>query len=175
MSEYADIPDLEELQERAAEGDPESQARLGFAYATGRGVDRDPTQALIWYERAAESGHIAAQYNFADMCLARRDYDAALVWFSRAAASGDPDASFNVALMHQRGLGVVQDDTEALRWFELAAEAGSARAMYDVGLAYLQGRGVACDPESARTWLARAAVAGVSGAREVLEALDKNR
>jgi len=174
MSEHAEIPDLEELKRRADEGDGESQARLGFAYATGRGVDRDPTQALIWYEKAAESGHVAAQYNVADMCLARRDYDAALSWFSKAAASGDPDASFNIALLHQRGLGVARDDAEALRWFVLAAEAGSARAMYDVGLAYLQGRGVDSDPEAARTWMARAAGAGVSDAREVLETLESN-
>ncbi|MBK9142064.1 MAG: sel1 repeat family protein [Candidatus Melainabacteria bacterium] len=174
MSEHADTPDLEELKRRAVEGDRESQARLGFAFATGRGVERDPSQALIWYRKAAESGHVAAQYNVADMCLARRDYDGALAWFSKAAASGDPDASFNIALLHQRGLGVAQDDAEAVRWFKLAAEAGSARAMYDLGLAYLEGRGVASDADSARTWLTRAAVAGVSGAREVLEALKSN-
>jgi TPR repeat protein len=31
--------------------------RLGGLYATGRGVGRDPAQARLWYQKAADLGH----------------------------------------------------------------------------------------------------------------------
>jgi uncharacterized protein len=46
----------------AERGDPNAQTRLGFMYATGRGVPQNMTAAAEWYRRGAEQGHAMAQY-----------------------------------------------------------------------------------------------------------------
>jgi TPR repeat protein len=43
-------------------GDKRAQARLGFMYATGRGVPQNHTLAAYWYRRGAEQGEAAAQH-----------------------------------------------------------------------------------------------------------------
>jgi TPR repeat protein len=53
---------------RAAEaGDAEAQLRLGDAYATGRGVERDIEAARMWYERALERRHPRARAALAQL------------------------------------------------------------------------------------------------------------
>ena len=46
----------------AERGNAASQARLGFMYATGRGVPQNYTLASYWYRRGAEQGNAAAQH-----------------------------------------------------------------------------------------------------------------
>jgi hypothetical protein len=48
---------------KAEAGNPESQAHLGFMFATGRGASKQPTEARRWFRRAAEQGVAEAQYN----------------------------------------------------------------------------------------------------------------
>ncbi len=42
----------------AAQGDAEAQAALGNFYLTGRGVAKDEKQALSYFSKAAEQGHV---------------------------------------------------------------------------------------------------------------------
>ena len=46
----------------ARDGDPKSQASLGFLYYSGKGVRRDDQQSLLWFRRAAEAGQPTAQF-----------------------------------------------------------------------------------------------------------------
>jgi uncharacterized protein len=46
----------------AKQGDPKSQASLGFLYYAGKGVPRNDQQSLLWFRRAAESGQPTAQF-----------------------------------------------------------------------------------------------------------------
>jgi hypothetical protein len=41
----------------ADKGNPEAQYHLGYMFQTGTGVDKDKSQALFWYNKAAENGH----------------------------------------------------------------------------------------------------------------------
>jgi TPR repeat protein len=36
---------------------------LGFAYERGKGVARDPVEAVRWYQKAAEAGNVYAMNN----------------------------------------------------------------------------------------------------------------
>lgn len=74
-------------------------------YRAIHGVARDLHAALVLYERAAHQGDLVAQYNLADMCLARYEFDKAHYWFLQAAKQGDADAQFNLAMIYERGLG----------------------------------------------------------------------
>ncbi len=42
----------------ALAGDRNAQYNIGLAYATGRGVVKDAVEAVRWYRRAADAGHI---------------------------------------------------------------------------------------------------------------------
>jgi len=78
---------------RAAEqGHADAQYMLAGMYAMGRGVERNPNEALKWYYRAAEQGHALARYNLAHRYERGRDVPQdsieAYKWNSLAADSG---------------------------------------------------------------------------------------
>ena len=49
------------LEQLAAAGNIDAQFRLGIAYVTGRGVPLDTQKAKLWFEKAAEGGHVGAE------------------------------------------------------------------------------------------------------------------
>ena len=51
---------IEWLRKSALLGYPEAQYALGLAYAEGRGVEKDASQAYGWLLKAAKQGHKAA-------------------------------------------------------------------------------------------------------------------
>jgi TPR repeat protein len=48
--------------EMAKAGDKEAQFALGNLYRSGRGVKKDHRRAFVWFSKAAEQGHVKAQY-----------------------------------------------------------------------------------------------------------------
>lgn len=59
----------------AKNGDPEAQYYLGYLYQTGAGAPQSSSEALKWYFRAAEQGHLTARYymnTMMDMIEARQ-------------------------------------------------------------------------------------------------------
>ena len=53
----------------AEEGHAPAQFGMGLSYENGRGVERDPTQAAVWYHKAAEQGLADAQFNLGNLYL----------------------------------------------------------------------------------------------------------
>src|SRR5205085_10883246 len=51
-----------QLTKLARAGNAEAQHSLGFLYAQGKGVLGNLGDAIVWYRRAAEQGHVEAQY-----------------------------------------------------------------------------------------------------------------
>lgn len=51
------------MKKAALSGDAEAQCDLGASYDSGDGVKENKEKAFKWYCRAAEQGHIAAQFN----------------------------------------------------------------------------------------------------------------
>jgi len=90
----------------AEHGNAQAQNRLGFLYANGDGVARDPAAAARWYRAAAEQGFTEAQFTlgliYAEGDGVPRDEVEALVWFDLAARAGDVEAAKNRAIARQR-------------------------------------------------------------------------
>jgi hypothetical protein len=82
--------------ERATDGDADAQYRVGERYYTGKGVSMNYSEALKWYQKAADMGHAKAQYSIGWMYLVgygvTKDKTLAMKWFKKAADQGDESA-----------------------------------------------------------------------------------
>ena len=163
--------------------DAELWCDLGEMYSAGHGVEKDDVQAAIWFRRAAEQGHVKAQY-LIGYCYENgsgvpKDDNKAAQWYVRAADQGDAEAQEAMAdywfrkaeqgdaraqcglgSMYRKGLGVEQNGEQAVYWFRKAAEQGNAPGQMILGGMYSEGHGVGQDDEQAVYWLRKAAEQG---------------
>lgn len=153
------------LRAAAEAGYPPAMRALGEVLMAGEGVPAAPTEALAWYERAADAGDGAAAADlFAllvvmpDIPQARRD--AAWARLMRAAEAGSPPAMREVGVRQQIGAGIAADPGAGFAWLERAAAAGDLQAMREIARSYAAGYGVAQSNEKSLAWLERAAGAG---------------
>ena len=160
---------VEELQQRAAQGDVQAQLQLGLLYAKGEGVRQDYAAALKWYRLAAAQGNAQAEFSLGVLYAkgegVAQDEAAALKWYHLAAAQGNAEAELNLGLLYATGQGVSQNEAEAVKWFRLAASHGNAGAQFNLGVLYYQGQGVPQNTVQAYKWLTLAA-AGFPGQAE---------
>ncbi len=144
----------------AEDGDRNAEFALGALYSNGdiqAGIDRSPAAAATWYRRAAEQGHVAAQYNlgvlYASGSGVPHDLGQAARWWRHAALQGHTEAQFDLGLLYAQGSGVDPNPAEAVRWWGMAAEHGYAPAQFNLGLMYMMGEGVtASRAEAVRLW-----------------------
>lgn len=144
-------------------GDADAQFRLGNVESLERsmGLGEGPDAAL-WYRRAAEQGHMGAQYALGRLYRDGEgvdvDYVLAVEWYGRAADQGSPRAQVSLGDLYKDGRGVSQDYARAAGWYRQAAERGDAVAQFDLADLYLSGNGVPRDYVQAHMWLHLAAV-----------------
>ena len=163
---------VQNLRQRAKQGDAIAQFTLGSCYANGRGVVRDYAEAAKWYRLSAEQGYAAAQ-NRLGVCCSRglgvaQNYTEAVSWYRKAAEQGNAFAEDNLGACYSSGHGVVRDFTEAVKWYRLSAEQGNAVAQNHLGVCYYNGRGVVRDYTEAVKWYRKAAAQGNVAAKNNL-------
>jgi len=140
-------------------------AILAWDYYNGtNGKAKNYSEAAKWFRKAAEQGHIVAQYNIAAMHRngtgVIHDDKEAVKWYLKAAEQGYIKAQETLGYMYQRGDGVAQDYKEAAKWFLKAAEQGQDRSQVNIGFLYSKGYGVAQDYNEAVKWYRKAAEQG---------------
>ena len=78
---------------------PEAQYNRGVMHATGQGQPQDDDEAVKWFRKAAEGGHVLAQCNLGVLYATGRgvpqDNVQAWAWFDIAAGQGDKNAREN--------------------------------------------------------------------------------
>lgn len=121
------------------------------AYMAGLSTD-DRYSAALWFRKAAECGHAAAQCALGVCYAEAGDLTNALHWYMLAAEQGMSDAQYNLGWCYLYGEGVAADAAEAVRWFRQAAEQGDDLAQYYLGRAYELGEGVPQDYAEAVRW-----------------------
>jgi Caspase domain/Sel1 repeat len=137
----------------AQQGYAAAQTNLGVMYANGLGVARDKAQAVGWYRKAAEQGHVGAQFELAEWY----SQDPRITrWWRKAAEQGYAPAQDVLGMRYAEGFGVTQDGAEAMRWLRKAAEQGEDGAQSALGFRYAQGRGVTQDAAEAARWFQKA-------------------
>lgn len=137
-----------ELWEQVAQsGDARAQWRMGRAYQTGSGVDRDRDLAYSWMRASADQGNAHAMEPLGSMYLRGHgtsvDEDEAYRLFSIGAQEGRSLAMVRLGRMYRdEGVGPTDDLQQALHWFERAAELNDPNGVRDLSNAYLKGTGV---------------------------------
>ena len=164
--------DAEACRIRAAQGDAESQFKLGSMYYHGKGAPQDYGEAIRWYRKSAEQGYAKAEYNLSNMYHDGRgvtpDNVEAERWCRKAAEQGDARAQAGLGYLYYRGEGVPQNLAEAARWFQKSADQGFAEGQYDLGSMYYYGYGVPQDKAEADRLFHQAAANGSEDARRFL-------
>jgi TPR repeat protein len=153
----------------ASSSSPAQQYALGFRYANGDGVPRDPAMAAHYYLKAAEQGYTDAQFALAWSCQSgegvAKDLALAVSWYQRAAVQGHPAAMGNLGVLFYKGEGVAKDINEAVKWLRLSAEKGTPAAQNNLGNLYASGDGVPKDTNTAFSWYRLAADQGYGHAQ----------
>lgn len=159
----------------AKDGDRIAQYNIGAMYLTGRGVEKNPNEAVKWHRLAAEGGLPIAQYGLGVMYYrgdgVPEDLSEAAKWFRKAALQGYADAQFNLGVMYFNGQAVPRDMSEVVKWISLAAGKGHKDAMFRLATMYEQGRPFKSDPVEALHWYREAAANGHEEARARAEQL----
>ena len=154
-------PRREALLRRAQEGDAEARYELGEAYSSGElGLPEDEAQAIIWYRRAGEQDHVAAQRALAkryqDGIGVPKDTAEALKWYRRAGELGDEISREKLAHMYRTGDGVPRDMQQALVWYrKLAYRDPHSGSPEEIARIYDKGDGVPRDKLLAAAWYQR--------------------
>jgi hypothetical protein len=90
-------------------------------------------QARASYAKAAQQGHIAAQYTFGEMLRlgqgGKEDYALALKQYRLAAQQGDRMAQYRMGTLREEGLGAPRNRVHAYAWLSLAAIEGMTEAV----------------------------------------------
>jgi len=138
----------------AAAGNADAQYLLGRAYESGRGVPRNPEEAIRFYRLAAAQGHPAANRMLGLIYFENGRPAEAMVYYERAAAGGDDIAQYHVGLAYLNGDGVPADPARGRKLLELAAAQGNGGAQVE-----LEKRGWRAAPAGQRPAPQRQAVA----------------
>ncbi len=116
----------------------------------------------------ALAGPAAADFKAGLDAFDKGDYATALREWTPTAQQGDAAAQNNLGLLYDKGLGVLQSDTEAAKWYRSAADQGHAKAQFNLAVMYEKGRGVPKSDAEAVTWYRKAADLGHASAQDIL-------
>lgn len=112
----------------AAKGDAWAMFRLGSSYAKGIGVQQSDTEALHWWQQAANLNHpdayLALGMMYSDGMAFAPDYRIAFTWFSKSAELNVAEAQFQLGGLYRKGLGVEKNVKLAVEWYRKAAKQG---------------------------------------------------
>lgn len=158
-------------------GSPASGGIAGYFYLNGIGVEKDYTEAFLYYLHAAKHENREAMYMVGNFYTSSK-YSPSIcplnmvtgnMWYEKAANKGHAGAMFELASNYYKGLGVIFDLDKALYWYENAAKGGNVNAMYNAALFYDGVEGISYEnPNMAGYWFNEAAKKGDKDARQKL-------
>jgi localization factor PodJL len=158
------LRDAQRLREAARKGDPSAFVELGQRFADGRGANRDPKTAALWFEKAAEHGSAPAQYRLGTMFRegrgVERNAKTALKHFQASAEAGNARGMHNTAVLLAEGVNGAPDYAGAGEWFRKAAEFGVRDSQFNLAILHARGLGVAQDLMASYAWFSAAAAQG---------------
>ena len=99
-------PHLQELTEKAEQGDAKAKYMLGIYYCDGIGVAPDKPKGLQLMEESADQ--IGMQEAMGHYYDSTKDFEQAVKWYAKAAERGYPISQYKLGFMYLLGKGVQQ-------------------------------------------------------------------
>ena len=119
-------------------GHPGAQNNLGNQYKNGRGVNKDPQEAVRLFTLSARQGNVFGMRNLASCYLdgigADADFDLAVDWLETAAEQKDNLACAMLAKAYDKWNH--RDEEKKIFWHKKAAEYGNPDSMVVLGEYY---------------------------------------
>lgn len=116
----------------------DAQHALGVLYLTGKGVDKNSTEAARLFEKAAKNGNVAGEVEYAILIFngdgVKADEAKAAKLFRRAASRGNAIAQNRLARLLVAGRGVPANKIDAAAWHLIAASQGLTDTWLDNAL-----------------------------------------
>jgi TPR repeat protein len=152
----------------ANDGDARGWYHLGTMYASGQGVETNPSEAASLFRRSAESGYTKAASSLADLYSqgngVAKDTSESLKWYQLALTCGDPEVAYRLGTMYCNGEGTPIDLVQSEKYLRLAANQNHAKSMRSLGNLFKKKASGASDPEgqfaTAAYWYIRSVLAG---------------
>ncbi|MCK8782690.1 sel1 repeat family protein [Rhizobium sp. NTR19] len=144
------------------QGRPESEFAVAMGYLNGWGVLKDEKLGFDWMLRAANLGHLEAEWSIA-RSLEDKDPAQSAVWHRKAAERGHGGSQFVLGYFYSNGTGVPQDEKEAFKWYKLAADGGMDLAYLVVASRLWLGIGTETDVQQAYRYAKMAAESSNEG------------
>jgi TPR repeat protein len=165
--------DIAELQQKANDGDAQAQFDLALCYVEGKGVEKNGELAFEWHNKAAEQGHLNAQFAlglYYFLRIVERQTNTLISkWVNEKYVHKSIDPAFDLAVsqaLYTKPTGV--NDELAFVWLKNAAEQNHAEANYWLGICYRDGIGSQNNEELAFDCFSISAENGLSAAQNVL-------
>lgn len=152
-------------------GFAEAQYQLGLLYtdAADKGDNNLYRDAINWFQKAADQGHILAQLELGNLVYDGKgvnpNYEYAAKLYESAAEQDIEQAQLMLGYMYYCGIGVAEDHSKSLNYFYKAATNGNPIAQCEVGKAYEYGKGVDQDLSIAIEWYTKSATQGYADAQ----------
>lgn len=128
--------------ESARLGNISGQYNLYLCYKYGIGIDKNPNLEDETLRRAADNGHMLAQFLYA-LQLEEIDQAEAVRYYQLSVEQDYAPAEYNLALHYNYGSKAVkQDFAKAAQLYEKAAEQNVPEASYNLALLYKNAQGV---------------------------------
>ena len=116
----------------AANGNKESQYKIGNMYTEGIGTNIDLAKAAETYELSARQGYAKAEYKLGlvhyEGTGVKVNKKTAYKWFKQAAEKGNPAAQYYLGKMYASGKGVKRNYAMSLEWYTKAVDGGFNQA-----------------------------------------------
>jgi TPR repeat protein len=162
-----------ELITAADKGNPQAQYELGERFHNGNGVQKDSTEAVKWWQKAA-----AQKFPQAELSLSiaygsgegvPKDKQAGVKLCRQAANSGLARAQEILGILYSSNDGgLPQDYAQAFHWFKSAAVQGWPPSQYYLALCFRDGKGTPTNSVEAFSWFQKAGSSGVANAQLAL-------
>lgn len=151
---------IDELTQKAEQGDAAAQYALGRIYLDTEIVPMQEPLAFKYFQAAAAQRYAPAMtalgYCYEIAIETDRDYEKAVELYQAAAELGDVPAFYHLGICYKEGYGVQADADKAEDYFLTGALHGNISAAYELACCYEQ-KG---DMQQAASWYAKAAQGG---------------
>lgn len=153
-----------------SQNNPETLFHLGVCYETGKGVEMNKYKAAEYYKKAAEQGHIDAQWRMGVCYYTGNGLSMnkikAVEWVRKAAEQGHVLAQYSLGNFYLNGEeGLPMNKVKAAEWYQKSANQEYAEAQFELGICYSKGEGVFMNKAKTVEWWKKAAEQGHADAQ----------